>query len=164
MNMDSRKLSGFLYKNAQMGLYTIPMLLSVSKDKRFNALLRQQYAFYRSFAKRTAKLPREKDIRLSCLEKLRVAAMIRFNTLPHPRPATANLARHCGRQAQNQRLRRRVGGSSASGQDAFFTRAEKPRRTARIRVMAYARVTKNLRTTNVQERKKRTKDKKPLLW
>ena len=68
MNMDSRKLSGFLYKNAQMGLYTIPMLLSVSKDKRFNALLRQQYAFYRSFAKRTAKLPREKDIRLSCLE------------------------------------------------------------------------------------------------
>ena len=93
MNMDSRKLSGFLYKNAQMGLYTIPMLLSVSKDKRFNALLRQQYAFYRSFAKRTAKLPREKDIRLSCLEKLRVAAMIRFNTLPHPRPATANLAR-----------------------------------------------------------------------
>ena len=56
MNMDSRKLSGFLYKNAQMGLYTIPMLLSVSKDKRFNALLRQQYAFYRSFAKRTAKL------------------------------------------------------------------------------------------------------------
>ena len=68
--MDSRKLSGFLYKNAQMGLYTIPMLLSISKDKRFNALLRQQYAFYRSFAKQTAKLPREKDIRLSCLEKL----------------------------------------------------------------------------------------------
>ena len=64
-----------------------------SKDKRFNALLRRQYAFYRSFAKQTAKLPREKDIRLSCLEKLRVAAMIRFNTLPHPRPATANLAR-----------------------------------------------------------------------
>ena len=60
--MDSRKLSGFLYKNAQMGLYTIPMLLSISKDKRFNALLRQQYAFYRSFAKQTAKLPREKDI------------------------------------------------------------------------------------------------------
>ena len=85
--MDSRKLSGFLYKNAQMGLYTIPMLLSISKDKRFNALLRRQYAFYRSFAKQTAKLPREKDIRLS------VAAMIRFNTLPHPRPATANLAR-----------------------------------------------------------------------
>ena len=77
--MDSRKLSGFLYKNAQMGLYTIPMLLSISKDKRFNALLRRQYAFYRSFAKQTAKLPREKDIR--------------FNTLPHPRPATANLAR-----------------------------------------------------------------------
>ena len=65
--MDSRKLSGFLYKNAQMGLYTIPMLLSISKDKRFNALLRRQYAFYRSFAKQTAKLPREKDIRLSCL-------------------------------------------------------------------------------------------------
>ena len=91
--MDSRKLSGFLYKHAQMGLYTIPMLLSISKDKRYNALLRQQYALSRSFAKQTATLPRDKDIRLSCLEKLRVAAMIRFNTLPHPRPATANLAR-----------------------------------------------------------------------
>ena len=91
--MDSRKLSGFLYKNAQMGLYTIPMLLSISKRQAFQRAAGQQYAFYRSFAKQTAKLPREKGHPPELSGKLRVAAMIRFNTLPHPRPATANLAR-----------------------------------------------------------------------
>ena len=91
--MDSAKLSGFIYKNAQMGIFTIPLVDAQCKDASFKALLKRQYAFYKYAARRAAKKTRDKEIVLSSCEKIRVAAMIKFNSFPYPYTAVSKLAR-----------------------------------------------------------------------
>ena len=91
--MDSAKLSGFIYKKAQMGIFTIPLVAAQCKDASFKALLKRQYAFYKYAARRAAKKIRDKEIVLSSCEKIRVAAMIKFNSFPYPYTAVSKLAR-----------------------------------------------------------------------
>ena len=91
--MDSAKLSGFIYKNAQMGIFTMPLAAAQCKDASFKALLKKQYAFYKYAARRAAKKIRDKEIVLSSCEKIRVAAMIKFNSFPYPYTAVSKLAR-----------------------------------------------------------------------
>lgn len=91
--MDSAKLSGFIYKNAQMGIFTIQLVAAQCKDASFKALLKRQYAFYKYAARRAAKKIRDKEIVLSSCEKIRVAAMIKFNSFPYPYTAVSKLAR-----------------------------------------------------------------------
>ena len=91
--MDSAKLSGFIYKNAQMGIFMIPLVAAQCKDASFKALLKRQYAFYKYAARRAAKKIRDKEIVLSSCEKIRVAAMIKFNSFPYPYTAVSKLAR-----------------------------------------------------------------------
>lgn len=91
--MDSAKLSGFIYKNAQMVIFTIPLVAAQCKDASFKALLKKQYAFYKYAARRAAKKIRDKEIVLSSCEKIRVAAMIKFNSFPYPYTAVSKLAR-----------------------------------------------------------------------
>ena len=91
--MDSAKLSGFIYKNVQMGIFTIPLVAAQCKDASFKALLKRQYAFYKYAARRAAKKIRDKEIVLSSCEKIRVAAMIKFNSFPYPYTAVSKLAR-----------------------------------------------------------------------
>ena len=91
--MDSAKLSGFIYKNAQMGIFTIPLVAAQCKDASFKALLKKQYAFYKYAARRAAKKIMDKETVLSSCEKIRVAAMIKFNSFPYPYTAVSKLAR-----------------------------------------------------------------------
>lgn len=76
-----------------MGIFTIPLVAAQCKDASFKALLKKQYAFYKYAARRAAKKTRDKEIVLSSCEKIRVAAMIKFNSFPYPYTAVSKLAR-----------------------------------------------------------------------
>jgi len=93
---ENSKLLSFVYKNAEMGIQTIPKLIELTSDKDFRESLENQLTEYREISAEAEKMLRADttateeeldDVGLNYFEKLSTDIMLRFSTMKDHSPA-----------------------------------------------------------------------------